>query len=375
MQNYSKVATFTTALVRRLIAATQDYYTDNSQGFYQFGDRSAQLEDLMQLKEIPTITIEQILDEFSELFSQEISTKTLLYSMLKEPQSKHLLVDIAAYAVLGHLRVKLPYYTEENIRLRSALVAKGERASEAAPDIIKSIREKWPTDFFSLFEYQHNNRNFKVYTISEEFFRHCYAPSYTVSGEHVNVSVNEGDVVLDCGAAFGDVSLQFADRVGENGHVYCFEPYHRFLRVYHENMRMNAELASRVSLIEKGVWHISGETLSFIEGGGGSRIDESNQSSFKITTATIDETVASLDLSQVDFIKMDIEGAELNALRGAIKTLKKFRPKLAICLYHSPEDFHTIPYFLKSLDLGYEFSLNHHYINAWETVLYAKTRD
>jgi FkbM family methyltransferase len=372
VRNYSNIADFATALTRRLIAAKQSRHTDNSQRFYQLGDRPAQLEDLMMIKDCPELSLEKVFEDSHAKFAQELETKSLLYSLLKDQQAKSLLVDLAAYAVLGHLRVKLPYYTHENTKLRNELVAKAERASEADPEILASIREKWPTDIFSLFEYRHKNRNFKLYTISEELFRHCYAPSYTVSGESFEISAKEGDIVLDCGAAFGDVSLQFADRVGETGHVYCFEPYHRFLKVYHENMRMNEELASRVSLIKKGVWHVSDETLSFIEGGGGSRIDESNQATFKITTSTIDDTVASLNLQRVDFIKMDIEGAELNALRGAISTVKRFRPKLAICLYHSPEDFYKIPAFLNSLNLGYEFSMNHHYINAWETVLYAK---
>lgn len=358
--------------MRRLIATTQTYHTDNSQEFYQLGSRTAQLEDLMRLKERPKISIEQVLEESHEQFARELETKSTLYGLLKDQQAKSKLVDLAAYTIMGHLRVKLPYYTHKNIMLRNALVKQSERTAEANKKILELIRTKWPTDLFSLFEYQHNNRNFKLYTISEELFRHCYAPSYTVMGENVSVSVDEGDIVFDCGAAFGDVSLQFADRVGKSGHVYCFEPYHRFLKVYQENMHMNPELAARTSLIERGVWHISGKTLSFIEGGGGSRIDESNQASFKITTSTIDDIVDSLDLPRVDFIKMDIEGAELNALKGAVKTLKRFRPKLAVCLYHSPDDFYKIPAFLNALNLEYEFSMNHHYVNTWETVLYAK---
>ena len=77
-------------------------------------------------------------------------------------------------------------------------------------------------------------------------------------------------------------------------------------------------------------------------------------------------------LSKVNFIKMDIEGAELAALHGAEITLRQFRPKLAICVYHQLEDFWTIPQFLDGLDLGYRFYLRHFTAYGEETVLFAE---
>ena len=71
---------------------------------------------------------------------------------------------------------------------------------------------------------------------------------------------------------------------------------------------------------------------------------------------------------------MDIEGAELPALRGATSVLQKFRPKLAISLYHSMDDFVDIPKYLNSLELGYEFYLSHGTIYHEETVLIARLR-
>ena len=68
---------------------------------------------------------------------------------------------------------------------------------------------------------------------------------------------------------------------------------------------------------------------------------------------------------------MDIEGSELNALRGAEKTIKKFRPKLAISLYHRQDDFITIPEYLNNLNVGYNFYLDHFTIHHEETVLFA----
>lgn len=76
--------------------------------------------------------------------------------------------------------------------------------------------------------------------------------------------------------------------------------------------------------------------------------------------------------TRVDFIKMDIEGAELNALYGAVETLKSQKPMLAICIYHNDgEDLLTIPLFLANLNLGYKFYVRKYYISRTETVLCA----
>ena len=72
---------------------------------------------------------------------------------------------------------------------------------------------------------------------------------------------------------------------------------------------------------------------------------------------------------------MDIEGAELETLKGAEQTIRRFRPKLAICLYHRPEDFVTIPRFLDRVLPQYQFAIGHFTIHAEETVLYAWTKD
>ena len=70
-------------------------------------------------------------------------------------------------------------------------------------------------------------------------------------------------------------------------------------------------------------------------------------------------------------IKMDIEGAELDTLRGAAQTIKKYKPKLAICIYHIVLDFYEIPMFLKSLVHEYKFKVRQHEPGFCETVLYA----
>ena len=71
---------------------------------------------------------------------------------------------------------------------------------------------------------------------------------------------------------------------------------------------------------------------------------------------------------------MDIEGAEPIALKGAIETIKKFKPKLAIAIYHSFDDFVNIPNWILSIDLGYEIFIDHYTIHTEETICFARIK-
>lgn len=73
----------------------------------------------------------------------------------------------------------------------------------------------------------------------------------------------------------------------------------------------------------------------------------------------------------VDFIKLDVEGAEIQALMGAAKTIEHFRPILAISLYHRAQDIWEVPKLLKSLCPDYLFNLRQHWFNSFDSVLYA----
>lgn len=71
------------------------------------------------------------------------------------------------------------------------------------------------------------------------------------------------------------------------------------------------------------------------------------------------------------FIKMDLEGAEQNALRGTIETIKRNKSKLAICIYHSDEDMLEIIDFIHELVPEYKLYVRHHSTGLMETVMYA----
>ena len=89
-----------------------------------------------------------------------------------------------------------------------------------------------------------------------------------------------------------------------------------------------------------------------------------------IDITSIDKFISDNKIEHVDFIKMDIEGAELSALKGLEETIKKFKPKLAICVYHKGKDIFEIPEYLISIFPEYNFYLKHNTDGFGDTVLY-----
>ena len=178
------------------------------------------------------------------------------------------------------------------------------------------------------------------------------------------IALSDREVFVDGGAYTGDTLLAFIRKAkNKYSKCYAFEPEP-------ENAaRLNA-LAGRqgfrdVSISGKGLWS-KADTLRFApaEGETGSAISATGAVS--IETDTIDNAAP-----DATFIKLDIEGAELEALKGAAGTIQRNRPKLAICLYHKPGDLFEIPLYLKSLVPEYKFYLRQHQPVACELVLYA----
>jgi hypothetical protein len=73
----------------------------------------------------------------------------------------------------------------------------------------------------------------------------------------------------------------------------------------------------------------------------------------KVPLTTIDKLVAELKLDRVDFIKMDIEGAEVEAVRGGRATIARFRPRMALSVYHEPDDPVEVPKAVRDAWNGY----------------------
>ena len=176
---------------------------------------------------------------------------------------------------------------------------------------------------------------------------------------------NENEIFIDVGSLDGLTSVDFVSWATKGyDYIYAFEA--------NQNSVKNAEIIFKAfeikgQVVNKGLWDKE-ETINFKvdDQPGASMISESG--SAKIETVTLDDF---LNVKKTTLIKMDIEGAEFKALLGAEKTIKKYRPRLAISIYHKPEDILELPTLLLEMQPDYKFALRQYAPNGHETILYA----
>lgn len=172
------------------------------------------------------------------------------------------------------------------------------------------------------------------------------------------------EVFVDGGAYTGEDSLEFFRWCqGQNGYTYLFEPDKKNYRKCVENMIL---FEGKVEVFNKGLWSRVDQLAFLDDRNASSSINENGD--ITVQTMTIDEIS---DKRRVSFIKMDVEGAELEALKGAAQTIQRNKPKLAICVYHKPEDILDIPKYILELNSDYRLFLRHYSYTPTETVLYA----
>ncbi len=218
---------------------------------------------------------------------------------------------------------------------------------------------------------QLNLSHFKLYYSAGGVFVNYILEQYAY--RHL-VYAKEGDYVIDGGACYGDTALYFAHKVGQSGKIFSFEFNEDNLRVFHKNMSLNPDVKN-ITLFQNALYSDSQTKVFHAGSGGGSYLSLEAQDNQEYTMSiSIDDLVDSGKIDRVDFIKMDIEGSELAALKGAEKTLKTYNPKLAICLYHSDSDYYEIPLYLKSVLPHYEFYCDHFTLGFYETVLFGRPK-
>ena len=182
------------------------------------------------------------------------------------------------------------------------------------------------------------------------------------------------EVFVDMGACDGLTSVWFMKWCNGNGYCYCFEPDKANYECLVSSMRYKGiEVEKAYTLIKKGNWD-KDTTLSFEQAGNAaSHIVEDAEETQSPNVVQIPVVALDNCLGEkgVTFIKMDIEGAELKALKGAQKIIQERKPKLAICVYHKPEDIWEIPEYILSLRDDYKLYLRHYSFGDMETVLYA----
>jgi FkbM family methyltransferase len=182
------------------------------------------------------------------------------------------------------------------------------------------------------------------------------------------LTLGKNETYIDCGASGTSIDW-FLRKCPKYKQIIAFEPDCRLFEILRKRFGNNP----RIKLINAGVSDKNDKAAFSTHGDGTSHMIADGNRDNLISSVIQTETIDGLDLERVSFIKMDIEGAELNALKGAEKTILRDKPKLAICIYHSLEDMIGIAEYIHKLVPEYKLYVRQ-YDFVTETVLYAVCR-
>ncbi len=212
----------------------------------------------------------------------------------------------------------------------------------------KDIKMSYTNGYFNI---ALKDFNFKCY---DNFFYewHC------VKGYLRSYSPKSGDTVLDIGAGFGDFSLYASKLVGNTGLIIAFEPDPKNF----ERLRKNIELnnLTNVRAVKKLVLDSDREKIPFnCLGKDCSSIKLSLDNNDKvefIPAVSLDKEIERMNIKKINFIKMDVESAEVDILKGCAKLMKNNPINFAIASYHpwnNKESYHELEKIFKAR--GYEY--------------------
>lgn len=312
-----------------------------------------------------------LVDTYSERLeiAKHISGLDKLFHLLEDRQSKEILVKVMAYRMMGNQKIRLPLnnssYWNERKQIRTWI---------CSTETLETTYEKWHLNLYNL---EPVGIPIQMFNVAPGIHPIFIVKQYEYQDRQFNIKARDGDVVIDCGGCWGDTALYFANEVGPTGQVYTLEFIPSNLRILHHNLSLNPELKNRITVIPQPIWNCSNEQVFFKDRGGASLVSFNPilDGDGEIQSLSIDGLVHQHNLDRVDFIKMDIEGAEMMALNGGIDTIRKYRPTLAVSLYHSISDFQNIPDFLNQLCDDYVYTIKHSTIVPFETILFAAPKE
>lgn len=188
--------------------------------------------------------------------------------------------------------------------------------------------------FNNSFKLYYKNGFFEVHfnDVDIRFSENLHGQFETLEGFLKNYDPKKGDVVIDAGAYKGAFAIYAAKKVGGGGKVISFEPDPNNYEVLCKNIRLNN--LDNVIAVKKGLWSRNTILNLFLSGSTSSCFNVFGRETCKIQVVRLDDELKRLGINKVDFIKMDIEGAEIETVKGCKDILKNNNVNIAIASYH-----------------------------------------
>jgi FkbM family methyltransferase len=296
----------------------------------------------------------------------------VLWHNIGDQESRELLLRFFAYRALGPAHVRLQLDPDSYHRSVGLLTAKAVR--EAGVMFAPGAPFEWQLHLYDL---QETGIPVKVIGSALPLASTYLFSQYAYRDPAAGARPRAGDVVLDGGGCWGETALWLAHMVGESGRVHSFEPGPKNRELLQRNLDQNSQLSERIVVHDVPLGARAGETLwiedALAPGAGLKTAEEMQGRANMVETQieTVDALVASGKIPRVDFIKLDVEHAELAVIHGAAETIRTQRPRLAISCYHRPDDLATIPAAIARLGVSYRWYLQCSTMNDIDTVAFA----
>lgn len=280
------------------------------------------------------------------------------FQLLKTDRSKTRFLSLLAFRLAGHHSMRVDTSFDRSPEAIAAYLARegGGPSALGTAGSFGALRH---------FDFDYEGTRYIVDCHGLEYY--LFRRQYFFDEGGVRVQVEPHDHVVDGGACLGDASLVFAKAAGSEGAVYAFDPVQDHIDVIRHNAAQNTDCTLRPMPFGLSDSDVEGPTVRTGVHAPAFRISHA-----PVPLRSLDSLVSRGVIPKVDFIKLDVEGSELAALKGAMTTIRTHKPKLAISLYHKPNDLFEIPLFIQEQFPFYEMYLGHYTIHNEETVLYCR---
>ncbi|MGN0594011.1 MAG: FkbM family methyltransferase [Hominimerdicola sp.] len=181
---------------------------------------------------------------------------------------------------------------------------------------------------------------------------------------HNLLDLSEAEIYCDLGAYNGDTICEFLSHTnGKYEKIYAFEPNRRNF----QKCMKNTKNLDNIEYHNSASWERD-TCIGFTSGSG--RQAQADIKGRLIQARALDSVLGE---KKCTYIKYDVEGADFQALKGSVKTIRKYSPKICMALYHRPYDYIDIPLYIYNINADYNFYMRQFpYYPAWETNLFCK---